>query len=160
MEFSIGGIFGLYGGMICGILGWWFGRQKAKKNRGLDELYDHIWQKAKSYAWYMTLAAIYIFFSLMVFGIELNIAMVLGILLLVHIGSWGIIGIILTVNMYGPVPFKSSYVKIGISINVASLIIFTIISFITNNWRFLLISIIPNMVGIFTALIVSKKQSK
>ena len=34
----------------------------------------------------MTLAAIYIFFSLMVFGIELNIAMVLGILLLVHIG--------------------------------------------------------------------------
>ncbi|QSB10073.1 hypothetical protein JTI58_24400 [Lysinibacillus fusiformis] len=160
MEFSIGGIFGLYGGMICGILGWWFGRQKAKKNRGLDELYDHIWQKAKSYSWYMTLAAIYIFFSLMVFGIELNIAMVLGILLLVHIGSWGIIGIILTVNMYGPVPFKSSYVKIGISINVASLIIFTIISFITNNWRFLLISIIPNMVGIFTALIVSKKQSK
>ncbi len=160
MEFSIGGIFGLYGGMICGILGWWFGRQKAKKNRGLDELYDHIWQKAKSYSWYMTLAAIYIFFSLMVFGIELNIAMVLGVLLLVHIGSWGIIGIILTVNMYGPVPFKSSYVKIGISINVASLIIFTIISFITNNWRFLLISIIPNMVGIFTALIVSKKQSK
>lgn len=124
MEFSIGGIFGLYGGMICGILGWWFGRQKAKKNRGLDELYDHIWQKAKSYSWYMTLAAIYIFFSLMVFGIELNIAMVLGILLLVHIGSWGIIGIILTVNMYGPVPFKFSYVKIGISINVASLIIF------------------------------------
>ena len=92
MEFSIGGIFGLYGGMICGILGWWFGRQKAKKNRGLDELYDHIWQKAKSYSWYMTLAAIYIFFSLMVFGIELNIAMVLGILLLVHIGSWGSLG--------------------------------------------------------------------
>ena len=61
-------------------------KAKAKKNRGLDELYDHIWQKAKSYAWYMTLAAIYIFFSLMVFGIELNIAMVLGILLLVHIG--------------------------------------------------------------------------
>ena len=160
MEFSIGGIFGLYGGMICGILGWWFGRQKAKKNRGLDELYDHIWQKAKSYSWYMTLAAIYIFFSLMVFGIELNIAMVLGILLLVHIGSWGIIGIILTVNMYGPVPFKFSYVKIGISINVASLIIFSIISFITNNWRFLLISIIPNMMGIFTAFIVSKKHSK
>ena len=31
MEFSIGGIFGLYGGMICGILGWWFGRQKRRK---------------------------------------------------------------------------------------------------------------------------------
>lgn len=34
MEFSIGGIVGLYGGMICGVLGWWFGRKKAKKNRG------------------------------------------------------------------------------------------------------------------------------
>jgi len=73
--------------------------EKAKKNRGLDELYDRIWQQAKSYSWYMILAAIYIFFSLMVFGIELNIVIVLGVFLLVHIGSLGIIGVILIVNI-------------------------------------------------------------
>lgn len=78
MVVSIGGIIGLYGGMICGIIGWWFGRKKARGNRGLDEVHYHIWQKAKSYSWYVTLGAIYIFFSLLVFGIHVNIAMVLG----------------------------------------------------------------------------------
>lgn len=160
MEFSIGGIFGLYGGMIFGILGWWFGRKKAKKNRGLDEVHDHIWQKAKSYSWYMTLAAIYIFFSLIVFGIKLSTAMVLAVLLFVHLGSWAIIGLILTINMYSPIPFKPSYVKLGISINVASILIFTIISIITNNWLFLLFSILPSMMGIFTALTVNRKDFK
>ncbi len=160
MEFSIGGIVALYGGMIFGILGWWFGRKKAKKNRGLDELHDHIWQRAKAYSWYMTLAAIYIFFSLVVFGIKLSTAMVLAVLLFVHLGSWAIIGLILTINMYRPIPFKPSYVKLGISINVASLLIFTIISILTNNWLFLLFSILPCMMGIFTALTVRRKDSK
>lgn len=87
MVVSIGRLNGLYGGMICEILRW-FGRYKAKKNRGLDELYHYIWQKAKAYSWYVTLGAIYFFFTLLVFGIELNVAMVLGILLLIHLGSW------------------------------------------------------------------------
>jgi hypothetical protein len=77
----------LYGGLICGTLGWWFGRQKARKNRGLDELYEHIWQKARSFSWYITLATIYVLFSLVGFGIELNSAMVLGILLFAHMGD-------------------------------------------------------------------------
>lgn len=48
MDISIGGMIGLYGGAICGLLGWWFGRKMARKNRGIDELYTHIWQRAKS----------------------------------------------------------------------------------------------------------------
>ncbi|WP_053362438.1 hypothetical protein [Bacillus sp. FJAT-27251] len=32
MYASIGAIIGLYGGMMCGILGWWFGRKKATNN--------------------------------------------------------------------------------------------------------------------------------
>ncbi|HHW38737.1 MAG TPA: hypothetical protein GXX18_16140 [Bacillales bacterium] len=160
MEVSIGGIIGLYGGMICGILGWWFGRKKARKNRGLDELYYHIWQKARSYSWYVTLGAIYVFFSLTVFGIELSSAMVLGILLLAHLGSWGIIGVILSNNMSSTVPLKHFRVKFGIIIIAASIIVFTIISIMTNNWMFLSFSILPNLVGLFTALTSNRKDSE
>ncbi|MBM7649938.1 hypothetical protein JOC78_002922 [Bacillus ectoiniformans] len=152
MEVSIGGMIGLYGGMICGILGWWFGRKKARENRGLDELYDHIWQKAKAYSWYVTLGAIYVFFSLVVFGIELNIAMVLGILLLAHLGSWAIIGAILSVNMSSPIPLQPSRVKFGLTVIAVSIIVFTITSIVTGNWMFLLLSIPPNLIGLFTAL--------
>jgi len=31
MEFTIGGIVGIYGGMICGVFGWWFGRKSKEK---------------------------------------------------------------------------------------------------------------------------------
>ncbi|WP_323652962.1 hypothetical protein [Lysinibacillus xylanilyticus] len=94
--------------MICGILGWWFGRKKTRENRGLDELYYHIWQNAKSYSWYVTLGAIYVLFSLIMFGIELSNAMVLGILLLTHLGSWGIIGIVLSISMSSTVTLQPS----------------------------------------------------
>ncbi|WP_274308493.1 hypothetical protein [Solibacillus daqui] len=160
MGINIGGMIGLYGGMVCGILGWWFGRQKAKKNRGLDELYYHIWQKARSYAWYATLGAIYIFFSLIMFGVELSTAMVLGIILLTHIGSWGIIGIVLSINMSSTVPLQPSRVKIGITVIACSIIIFTTISIMTNNWLFLIASIVPNVVGLITALTPNKKLSE
>ncbi|KAB8135708.1 hypothetical protein F9U64_10540 [Gracilibacillus oryzae] len=155
MEVSIGGIIGLYGGMLFGVLGWWFGRKKAKENRGLDELYYHIWQKARSYAWYVTLGAIYVFFSLIMFGVELSTAMVLGILLLAHVGSWGMIGIIMSVNMTSTAPLQPSRVKIGISV-----IVFTIVSILTNNWLFLLVSIPPNLIGLITALIPNRKYSE
>ncbi len=160
MEVSFGGIIGLYGGMICGILGWWFGRKKARKNRGLDELYYHIWQKARSYSWYVTLGAIYVFFSLIVFGIQLSSAMVLGILLLAHLGSGGIIGAILSNNMSSTVPLQPSRVKFGIIVIAASIIVFTIISIMTNNWMFLLLSIPPNLIGLFTALTPNRKDSE
>lgn len=160
MEVSIGGIIGLYGGMICGILGWWFGRKKARENRGLDELYYYIWQKARSYSWYVTLGVIYVFFSLIMFGIELSPAMVLGILLLTHLGSWGIIGAILSINMSSTAPLQSSRVKLGIIVIAASIIVFTIISIMTNNWMFLLLSIPPNLIGLVTALTPNRKDSE
>lgn len=159
MDISIGGIIGLYGGMICGLLGWWFGRKKAKKNRGLDELYYHIWQKARSYSWYVTLAAIYVFFSLLMFGIELNAAMILGILLLTHLGSWGIIGVILSINMSSSAPLQPSRVKIGIMVIAVSFIVFTIVSILTNNWVFLLVSIPPNLIGLFTVFTPERKET-
>ncbi|MGE7694653.1 hypothetical protein ACQKNC_11110 [Lysinibacillus sp. NPDC094177] len=160
MEVSIGGIIGLYGGMICGILGWWFGRKKARENRGLDELYYHIWQNAKSYSWYVTLGAIYVLFSLIMFGIELSNAMVLGILLLTHLGSWGIIGIILSINMSSTVPLQPSRVKFGLIVIATSIIVFTIISIMTKNWMFLLLSILPNLIGLFSAFIPKREDSK
>lgn len=160
MELNIGGMIGLYGGVIFGLLGWWFGRKKARENRGLDELYYHIWQKARSYTWYVTLGAIYVFFSLISFGIELNPAMVLGILLLAHVGSWGIIGIILTINISSTASLQPSRVKVGIIVVATSIIIFTIISIMTNNWKFLIFSIPPNLAALFTALIPKKEDSE
>jgi len=160
MEINIWGMIGLYGGVIGGLLGWWFGRQKARKNRGLDELYYHIWQKARSYSWYVTLGALYVFFTLLSFGIELSTAMVLGILLLTHVASWGIIGIMMTINMSSPAPLQPSRVKVGLFVFMTSIIVFTIISILTTNWLFLLFSIPPNLIALFTALIPKRKDSK
>ncbi|MEQ6048313.1 hypothetical protein U2I53_04700 [Lysinibacillus capsici] len=160
MEINIWGMIGLYGGVIGGLLGWWFGRQKARKNRGLDELYDHIWQKARSYSWYVTLGALYVFFTLLNFGIELSTAMVLGILLLTHVASWGIIGIILTINMSSAAPLQPSRVKVGLFVFITSIIVFTIISILTTNWLFLLFSIPPNLIALFTALTPKRKDSE
>lgn len=160
MEINIWGMIGLYGGVIGGLLGWWFGRQKARKNRGLDELYYHIWQKARSYSWYVTLGALYVFFTLLNFGIELSTAMVLGILLLTHVASWGIIGIMMTINMSSAAPLQPSRVKVGLFVFMTSIIVFTIISILTTNWLFLLFSIPPNLIALFTALIPKRKDSK
>ncbi|RIW31373.1 hypothetical protein D3H55_15485 [Bacillus salacetis] len=156
MGVQLAGAAGLYGGAILGILGWWFGRRMAAKQGGLDELYEHIWQKARSISWFFTLAAIYIFFSLLIFGVELNTAMVLGVILLVHFASWGFTGVILSINMNMSEPLKPSRVKFGISVVAISLIIFTITSIITGNWFFLIASIPPNMIGLISALTPEK----
>lgn len=160
MEINIWGMIGLYGGVIGGLLGWWFGRQKARKNRGLDELYYLIWQKARSYSWYVTLGALYVFFTLLNFGIELSTAMVLGILLLTHVASWGIIGIMMTINMSSAAPLQPSRVKVGLFVFMTSIIVFTIISILTTNWLFLLFSIPPNLIALFTALTPKRKDSE
>lgn len=156
MGVQLAGAAGLYGGAILGILGWWFGRRMANKQRGLDELYEHIWQKSRSVSWFFTLASIYVFFSLHIFGIELSTAMVLGIILLVHLASWGFTGMILSINMNMSEPLKPSKVKFGIFIVALSLIIFTITSIITGNWYFLIASIPPNIIGLISALTPEK----
>ncbi|PAE26856.1 hypothetical protein [Bacillus sp. 7894-2] len=160
MAVQIGGLVGLYGGALMGILAWWFGRRMAKKQRGLDELHDHIWQKARSISWFFTLASIYILFTLVIFGIELNAAMVLGVIMLVHMASWGITGVILSINMNMSEPLKPSKVKFGISVVAVSLIIFTILSIATGNWWFLLASVPPNTMGLIIALTPEKSSEE
>ncbi|WP_456270928.1 hypothetical protein [Bacillus sp. AK031] len=152
MGVQIGGLIGLYGGAVISILAWWFGRRMAKKQRGLDELHEHIWQKSRSISWFFTLAAIYVLFSLIMFGIELKAAIVLAIILTVHLASWGFTGMILSINMNMAEPLKPSRVKFGITIVAVSLIIFTILSITTGNWWILIASIPPNMIGLICAL--------
>ncbi|MCT2534707.1 hypothetical protein NC661_04800 [Aquibacillus koreensis] len=156
MSEQILGMIGLYGGAAFGILGWWFGRRMAKKQRGLDELHDHIWQKARSISWYFTLGSTYVLFSLILFGIEIKAGMLLGIIMLVHMASWGIIGVILSINMNMTEPLKPSRVKFGISIVAVSLIIFAILSITTGNWWFLIASIPPSTLGLISALTPDK----
>ncbi|NLP52466.1 hypothetical protein [Bacillus sp. RO1] len=156
MAVQIGGLVGLYGGAVIGILAWWFGRRMAKKQGGLDELHDHIWQKARSISWFFSLASMYILFTLIMFGMELKAAMVLGVIMLVHFASWGITGVILSINMNMEEPLKPSRVKFGIAIVAVSLLIFIILSTTTGNWWFLLASVPPILIGLIWALTPEK----
>lgn len=156
MAVQIGGLVGLYGGAVMGILAWWFGRRMAKKQRGLDELHAHIWQKARAISWFFTLASMYILFTLVIFGMELTAAMVLAVIMLVHFASWGITGVVLSINMNMEEPLKPSRVKLGIAIVVLSLLLFLVLSIATGNWWFLLASIPPTLIGLIWALTPEK----
>ena len=160
MEVQIGGLVGLYGGAVIGILAWWFGRRMAKKQRGLDELHDHIWQKARSISWFFTLASIYLLFTLIMFGMELSPAIVLAVIMVVHMTSWGFTGMILSINMNMSEPLKPSKVKFGIFIVALSVICFAILSITTGNWWFLLASVPPNTIGIIFALTPEKSSEE
>ena len=158
MEMQLGGMLGLYGGMLMGLLGWWFGRKKARENRGLDEVYQHIWQKARSYSWYMTLAAIYFLFSLVSVGVKMSPAMVLGILLLVQLASWGFSGVVISINMSVANPVKLNRVKWTLIITTITITSFTILSITTDNWMILLLSIPPIAVANIVSLIKQKED--
>ncbi|TYS67730.1 hypothetical protein FZC76_14285 [Sutcliffiella horikoshii] len=160
MAVQIGGLVGLYGGAAIGILAWWFGRHMAKKQRGLDELHDHIWQKARAISWFFSLASMYILFTLIMFGMELKAAMVLGVIMLVHFASWGITGVILSINMNMEEPLKASKVKFGIFIVALSVICFGILSITTGIWMFLLASVPPSTIGIIFALTPEKSNEE
>lgn len=100
MGIEVGGLIGLLGGMITGLAGWYFGRKKANKERGLDEIHEHIWQKARSYSWYTTLIVIYLLFFLYIFGVSLSVPIVLAILMFIHLFSWAIFGTIFSSKIY------------------------------------------------------------
>lgn len=95
---EIGALIGMFGGAGLGLFGWWFGRRQAKKNRGLDELYEHVWKTARSTSWIVTLIFIYFFFTLHLLGFTLSLASVLGLLLIIHMGGWAIIGAVLAIK--------------------------------------------------------------
>ncbi|ERI07437.1 hypothetical protein [Aneurinibacillus aneurinilyticus] len=88
MTETIGALIGLFGGAVLGLSGWFFGRKRAYKNRGLDERYYLIRDKARATSWQVTLAAMYILFFLVILKIGISAASALGILLLVQMGSW------------------------------------------------------------------------
>ena len=75
-------------GVFGGLLGVWWGRKQAARQRGLDERFHIISSKSQAAAWKFTLAAIYIMFILLACGVKLSTAPVLGILLLIHMAGW------------------------------------------------------------------------
>lgn len=76
-------------GILGGSLGMWLGRRQARLQRGLDERYDIISSKSQAAAWKVTLAVIYILlFILIVCGVKLSAAPVLGIVLFFHMAGW------------------------------------------------------------------------
>lgn len=81
-------LVGLVLGASGGAFGLWWGRKQAARNRGLDERYETISKKSLATAWKITLGSIYLFFILLIFGVGLSTAAVLGVLLLIHMKGW------------------------------------------------------------------------
>ena len=79
---------GILLGITGGLFGLVYGRKKTAQNRGLDERYEEITKKALANGWKVTLVAIYVFWFLLVFGVQISVAQVLGLLLLVHMIGW------------------------------------------------------------------------
>ena len=89
-TFNWGAFLGIMLGIFGGLLGLWLGRRAAAKQRGLDERYEMIRLKARSSSWLFTLLTVYLLFFLLLFGANLSPAPVLGVLLLIHMGSWAL----------------------------------------------------------------------
>lgn len=75
-------------GITGGLFGLIYGRKKAAQSRGLDERHEEITKNALATGWKVTLIAIYVFWLLLVFGVQFSVAEVLGILLLIHMIGW------------------------------------------------------------------------
>jgi len=138
---------GIYGGLLLGLLGWYFGRTAARKKRGLDEMNTHIWSKARATSWYFTAAAIYLLMTLELMGINLNLIPALSILLLVHLASWAIAGAFYSFNLIRP-SSPNNAVIISTIIGSTLFVFFVIISAITDNWKFLFAAIPPLVMNI------------
>lgn len=148
MEIQYGALLGLYGGLLCGVLGWYFGRRKGEKNRENDEVRDHVFKTARSISWFATIGTIYIMFTLLGVGIELSIAPTLGILMLVQMASWGISAAVLS-YYYSVEKVPNFNPFIGLIIIVVPAILFIIIAIIAENWLFLLCPIPLGIIGIY-----------
>lgn len=136
MEIQYGALIGIYGGMFCGLCGWYFGRKKAAKKGKVDEMYEHVMKTSRSFSWIATICTIYILFTLHAIGIEMKTPTVLGIIMLVQLGSWGISGAV--INFYLTVEKELNLdFLIGIFIIIASTTLFIVIAIISENWIFL-----------------------
>ena len=84
---------------------WWFiwiglWTKKTTQNRGLDERYEEIAKKALANGWKVTLVAIYVFWFLLVFGVQISVAQVLELLLVVHMIGWADFTIKLNISIF------------------------------------------------------------
>lgn len=154
---------GIYGGLLFGIAGWYFGRRAAAKNNGLDEMLAYMTAKSRSISWYFTIAAIYVLLSLEVFGLSIGTIPALAILLFVHLGSWGLSFFILQARMTDDPDDEARKGKLqlmmSIAIGISILILFAIISVLTGEWRFLLAAIPPVLLNVLIMVSVRKKQA-
>lgn len=157
MGIQIGGLIGVVGGLLFGIIGWWIGRKQAEKERGLDELHDYIWSKARSYSWYATIAAIYLFFIIYLFGYELSLAMVLALLILVQLGSWAITGMVLSVTFSQESESRQTKTVTGILMILISFIVFFVLTVVTENWIFIVGIFLFGAIGVFMLISGLKK---
>lgn len=148
MIINLGAFIGLYGGAIGGLLGWYFGRRNAIKEHSLDELHDYMMKTARSFSWFATLGAIYIFFTLLVIGVPLSVAPVLGILLLVQMSTWAISSFVLKYYMSLGVEVNVS-VLAGVTLIILSIVFFMIIAILTKEWLFILLSIPLSVIGFY-----------
>jgi len=153
---------GIYGGLTIGLLGWFFGRQAAAKKRGLDEVYHYIWGKARSTSWYITAAAIYVLMTLELLGIKLNLIPALSILLFVMLSSWAISGAFFSMKLSEPSATSAGRMSLKLSAIIGSvmLLLFSIISAVTGEWRFLLAAIPPIALNIAIAASLARRMNK
>lgn len=149
------GFIGVYGGLFFGLLGWFIGRHIAKKKRGLDELYQYIWQKARATSWMITAVAIYVFFTLELSGITINTIPLLSMLLFVHLVGWAISGVVYSIYVTDSARFLNNKIMLTVIICITILILFLVISIVTHNWRFFLFSLPP----VFLNIMLSFRQS-
>ncbi|MCD5325786.1 MULTISPECIES: hypothetical protein [Pontibacillus] len=157
---EIGALIWMYIGVLGGLSGWYFGRKKARKNRGLDEMYEQIWQTARSFSWYATLFAIYIVLTLSMMGMELSVAPVVSILLATHLGSWGIVGAIQSIRMSSEEePDHLLKFVGGLALGVGSTILFVTLTIATGDYRYLVIMPLPLLIGIIIS-IQAKKSAR
>ncbi|HLQ96867.1 MAG TPA: hypothetical protein VK108_10865 [Pseudogracilibacillus sp.] len=148
MMINVGAFIGLYGGAMGGLLGWYFGRRKAIKEHSLDELHDYMMKTARSFSWFATLGAIYIFFTLLVIGVPLSAAPVLGILLLVQMATWAISTFVIKYYMSLGVEVNISILA-GISLIILSVVFFLIIAILMKEWLFILLSLPLTVIGFY-----------
>ncbi|GKU76187.1 hypothetical protein [Paenibacillus sp. L3-i20] len=154
---------GLYGGLIFAFFGWYFGRRAAIKNNALDEVHRYIWSKARSTSWFCTLAAIYIMLMLGASGIQIEMMPALSILLAVLLSSWGISGAFYSIRMTSePLQSHSNpklHLKLSLYFGLFILLIFTIISIVTGDWKFLLAAIPPFLLNLAITFIIVRRTS-
>lgn len=131
MGAQLGGLIGLVSGIIIGLIALYVGNKKAKARRGLDEVHQHIWQKARATSWYVTLISIYVMFFFVLLGFPISAQKVLSALMILHLFSWGLLGSFFSSKIYNESKAdKQIYVFLMIYFSLLGLIAIILLFFI------------------------------